>query len=130
MVNKPRQKGTAAETAVVRYLAKHGFPHAERRPLHGAYDLGDITGTPCLAWEVKNHKKYEFGTWMAETEIERTNARADHGILVVKPNGIGLDSAGDWWCVVPLRHMTELLLDAGYGDPKALTNEPKDTDQQ
>ena len=53
MTNRPKAIGTAAETAVVRYLAAHGFPNAERRALHGATDLGDITGTPSLCWEVK-----------------------------------------------------------------------------
>lgn len=48
MTNRPKAIGTAAETAVVRYLAAHGFPAAERRALHGATDLGDITGTPGL----------------------------------------------------------------------------------
>ena len=39
MTNRPKAIGTAAETAVVRYLAAHGFPAAERRALHGARDL-------------------------------------------------------------------------------------------
>ena len=30
MVNKPKQKGTAAETAVGRYAREHGFPLADR----------------------------------------------------------------------------------------------------
>ena len=51
MTNRPKAIGTAAETAVVRYLAAHGFPAAERRALHGATDLGDITGTPQIVWE-------------------------------------------------------------------------------
>ena len=41
MTNRPKAIGTAAETAVVRYLAAHGFPAAERRALHGATDLGE-----------------------------------------------------------------------------------------
>lgn len=53
MNNSPKAIGTAAETAVVRYLAAHGFPAAERRALHGATDLGDITGTPSLCWETE-----------------------------------------------------------------------------
>ena len=36
MTNRSKAIGTAAETAVVRYLAAHGFPAAERRALHGA----------------------------------------------------------------------------------------------
>ena len=53
MVNKPKQIGTRAETAVARYLAANGFPHAERRTLRGREDAGDITGTPGVCWEVK-----------------------------------------------------------------------------
>ena len=39
MVTRSKDIGTRAETAVVRYLAAHGFPAAERRALHGATDL-------------------------------------------------------------------------------------------
>jgi len=56
-MSKAKAKGTSAETAVVKYLIDNGFPYAERRALNGALDLGDITGTPALAWEVKNHKE-------------------------------------------------------------------------
>ena len=35
MSRRPRDIGTAAETAVVRHLQANGFPLAERRALHG-----------------------------------------------------------------------------------------------
>ena len=41
MTNRSKSIGTASERAVVRYLAAHGFPAAERRALHGATDLAD-----------------------------------------------------------------------------------------
>lgn len=113
-----RQKGTLAETALVKFLARHGFPHAERRALHGTDDKGDITGTVGLAWEVKNHKSYHFPQWMKETEIEALNAKADYGILVVKPNRVGVDNVGDWWAVLSVAEVVSLLREAGYGDPK------------
>src|SRR5690606_4660297 len=50
---KPRDTGTRAETAVVRYRRDHGWPHAERRALRGNQDAGDITGTPGVCWSVK-----------------------------------------------------------------------------
>ena len=53
MTGRPKDIGTAAETAVVRFLRDNGFPLAERRALHGSTDRGDITGTPGLVWEVK-----------------------------------------------------------------------------
>ncbi len=38
MSNPSKAKGTAAETAVVRYARAHGFPHADRLTLSGRYD--------------------------------------------------------------------------------------------
>lgn len=113
-----RQKGTLAETAFVKFLIKHGFPHAERRALHGTTDKGDVTGTVGLAWELKNHKTYNIPAWIKETEVERVNARADFGFLVIKPNRIGVDNVADWWVVMPVGQAIDLVREAGYGDPQ------------
>ena len=122
-MSKAKQKGTAAETALVRFLQGQGFPNAERRALGGGgfgEDLGDITGIPALCMEVKNHKAYHIPAWIKETETERINAKADFGILVVKPVGVGLtsDKVGQWWGIMPMQQMMDLLRDAGYGDPR------------
>lgn len=117
-MSRAKAKGTAAESALVRFLSGQGFPNAERRALTGQFDQGDVTGTPCLAWEVKNHKTYHFPAWLKETETERINAKADFGILVVKPNGVGLTNAGQWWAVMSVADVVNLLRDAGYGDPR------------
>ena len=114
-MSKAKAKGTSAETAVVKYLIDNGFPHAERRALTGAVDLGDITGTPCLAWEVKNHKTYKIPAWLKETELETKNARADFGVLIVKPNGVGVTNTANWWAIMSLEQITNLLREAGYG---------------
>lgn len=111
-----RQKGTAAETAVVRYLNGHGFPTAERRALHGALDQGDVTGIPGVVIEIKNHRKYAFSEWMAETAEETENAKADIGFLVVKPRGVGATRVGEWWAVLAVADVVNLLRAAGYGD--------------
>ena len=121
-LSKAKQKGTSAETALVRFLQGQGFPGAERRALGGGgagEDLGDITGTPCLAWEVKNHATYKIPAWLRESQIEAENAKADFGILAVKPNGIGLTNAGNWWAIMSMADMVRLLREAGYGDPIA-----------
>lgn len=122
-MSKAKQKGTTAETALVRFLQGQGFPNAERRALGGGgfgEDLGDITGIPALCMEVKNQKSYRIKEWLKETETERINAKADFGILVVKPNGIGItpDKVGQWWGIMPMQMMMDLLRDAGYGDPR------------
>lgn len=118
-MSKAKQKGTSAESGLVKYLQANGFPMAERRALTGSLDQGDITGTPCLAWEVKNHKAYHIPEWLRETEIETGNASADFGILAVKPNGVGLGNAGQWWAIMTMDQMVKLLREAGYGDANA-----------
>lgn len=115
-MSKAKQKGTSAETALVKYLQANGFSMAERRALNGSTDLGDITGTPCLAWEVKNHKTYSIPEWLRQTQIETENAKADFGVLAVKPNKVGLASAGQWWAIMTMEQMVRLLREAGYGD--------------
>jgi hypothetical protein len=149
-VNKPKAIGTAAETAVARYLQAHGFPHAERRALRGIEDAGDITGCPGVCVEVKggdaakNASDLLVSDWLAETEKERLNARADVGVLVLQRRGVGPANAGRWWAVMPVgtvavlrltlvnpapetwagppvrMHLADavrLLRAAGYGDP-------------
>lgn len=115
-MSRAKQKGTIAESALVAYLRTSGFPFAERRALTGSVDLGDITGTPCLVWEVKNHKTYKIPEWMQETQLEAENAKADYGILVIKPNGVGLTNQKNWWAVLDLESLVRLLREAGYGD--------------
>lgn len=102
---RPKDIGTAAETAVVRALRRNGFPHAERRALHGNQDLGDITGTPGLVWEVKGGEAAKAASdgqvqlWLDETETERNNAGACYGILVLQRRGIGPANADRWWAI-------------------------------
>lgn len=107
MVNRPRAKGTAAESILVEYLRTNGWPYAERRSLNGALDKGDVAGCPGLVWECKvagfsagGGTRLNLGPWLTETGIERLNARADHGILVVKPYGMGEKSVPLWYAVM------------------------------
>lgn len=101
MVNRSKQKGTSTETLVVNYLRENGWPYAERRALSGSLDKGDVAGMPGLAIEVKyGNGTLKIGPWLTETGIERLNAGADHGILVVKPFGMGEKSVGSWYAVM------------------------------
>ncbi|WP_017616363.1 hypothetical protein [Nocardiopsis salina] len=104
----PRAIGTRAETGVVRYLREHGWPDAERRALAGGNDLGDVTGTPGLCWEIKSGRVAERATdgdivrWLDETETERENSGADLGILITKRAGYSAERVGDWWAHLDL----------------------------
>ena len=103
---RPRDIGTAAETAVVRYRRHNGFPQAERRALRGAQDAGDITGTPGVCWEIKGGAVAKLASdgqvqdWLDETDKERSAAGADVGVLVLQRRGIGVANTGRWWALM------------------------------
>lgn len=103
MVNRPKQIGTAAETAVVRAARTNGFPHADRLTLTGRNDRGDIGLCPGVILEVKGgeHAKTAsdalIESWLDETETERTHAGAEHAFLVVQRRGVGAPNAHRWW---------------------------------
>jgi len=108
-----KQKGTAAETAVVRWFQDHGWPRAERRALSGAYDMGDINLEPGIVVEVKNTKTITLAEFVAETERERINANAEFGMCVIKKRGT--TDPGQFYAVTSLDQMAWLLRAAGYG---------------
>lgn len=147
MVNRPKQKGTAAETSVLRYAQQNGFPFAERLTLSGAYDRGDIMLVPGpeVIIEVKAGKQAQYASknqidaWLDETETERVNARATIAMLVTQPRGIG-NSRVRWWnawflrggdladcaadsfvfnypCAFALEHALLMIRTAGWGTP-------------
>lgn len=112
-----KRKGTAAETAVVRWLQEHGWPYAERRALHGSADKGDVTGCGPVVFEIKNHREHDLAGWVDELELEIANANADTGAVIAKKRGT--TDVGDWYAVLPVRILNDLLREAGYGDGKA-----------
>ena len=114
-MNKSKRKGTLAESAVVDYL-RRTFSMAERRALQGANDRGDVSGIPKVVIEIKNHASYKLPEWIRETKAEQLNDQAEIGILVIKPNGVGVSNVQDWWAVVTLDTMVKLLRDAGYAE--------------
>jgi hypothetical protein len=113
MVNKPKAIGTAAETAVARYLKANGWPSAERRALRGRQDAGDITGTPGVAWEIKAYKRPpgdgQIAGWMVDTECERGNAGADFGVLIVRRPGYSEARADCWWAYLPVQDVAAIV---------------------
>ncbi len=111
-MSKSKQKGTAAETAVVKYLKANGFPKAERRALQGNLDKGDISGVDDVVFEVKDHKKMELSGWVKELVVEVDNADAVTGAVIHKKRGT-LD-VGEWYATIPVWVYIDLLIEAGY----------------
>jgi Holliday junction resolvase len=114
-VTRPRRAGTAWETAVVRFLRDRGFP-ADRSPLRGARDEGDITGIPGWVVECKAQRTWNLAVWCDEAAREADNAAARAGTwrrwaVVVKRFRRGV---GDAYVVVDLDTFAELLRLAGF----------------
>jgi hypothetical protein len=109
MVNRPKQIGTAGETAVARFLQSAGIP-AERKTLAGANDIGDlwsytsgIVPTPEIVWEVKAGNTAAEASdalieqWVGEAERECRAARGNYPFLVRKRRHKGAGSINQWW---------------------------------
>ncbi len=112
-----RDKGTRFESAIVAYLRAEGFPYAERRALHGAYDKGDITGVPGLVVEAKSVARLDLSGWLDEAEEERDNASANVGVVWIKRRGY--QSPGRAYVLMSGDDFVWLLRSAGYGEPHA-----------
>jgi len=111
-MSKARQKGTAAETAVVKWLRANGWKDADRHPLRGQADQGDIKAINNTVLEVKNHRSYQIPAWLREVEAEKQNAKAEFGAIIIKPNGIGLSSVDQWWAVMSVSDFAKLCAEA------------------
>ena len=74
-----KAKGTKWESAIVAHLRANGFPHADRQPLRGNRDAGDLALTAGVVAEIKAVSKggtgqppaQLLGSWMAQAEAER-----------------------------------------------------------
>ena len=116
-------KGREGENGPVAFLIKHGWPHAERRAKAGAKDRGDIAGVAGVCIEAKNEKTINLAGYMGELEAEMSNTGAGMGFVVVKRRGFPfktgdpeatVDNVGEWYAVLPMRLMVQLLKEAGY----------------
>jgi hypothetical protein len=102
-MSRAKAMGTAVETGAVNWLAHNGFPDAERLPLAGASDRGDIRlqSNPLIIAECKRAKLgVHLKPWMRELATEVSNAKADAGILIAAQRGVGVARAGLWFAAM------------------------------
>lgn len=115
-MNRPKKKGTAFETCIVRYMQNAlNDKRIERRSLSGAADRGDIYGVYAHGLEgiveCKNHKKWskaDLRRWMQETLDECANADADFALLVVHKDRVGEKNAGQNLCYINILHFHKI----------------------
>jgi hypothetical protein len=105
-VNRSKQKGTAAETALCRWLGIEADHVVHRNPPSGNKDIGDLTvfinpytTADKVVVEVKNMADVAraINEGIAELDAEKANAGTSHGVLVVKRRGKG--DPGEWLAI-------------------------------
>ena len=114
-MSKSKAKGTKWESDIVDYLRANGFPHVERRALHGTNDKGDIAGIPGVVIECKNQSRLSLAEWVDEAETEAHNDAAEVGMVWHKRRGFG--SPGRAYVTMTGEQVAWLLRAAGYGTP-------------
>ncbi|MGW0061428.1 hypothetical protein ACWDTT_16060 [Streptosporangium sandarakinum] len=75
----------------------------------------DILNTPGFSGEVKARTGLNLGAWLKQA-VEAT-APGDYPYLVVRLNGQGEKSIGDWPVVMRYSDWKRLVRQAGYGTP-------------
>lgn len=109
-----RRIGTPAEVAAVRFLQDNGFPKADRQPLRGNRDAGDIRISDLIIAEVKAGQYAErasvrqIAEWLAETDRERCNAEAQIGVLIVRRYRRPVALWDVWLTLVELYDLTDV----------------------
>lgn len=105
-MNPSKQKGTAFETAIVRWLELRGTD-AKRIVLHGNKDQGDIDAGE-VNFEAKNCNAISLSTWIKEAEVESANAGKP---VVVVAKRKGLSDPGKSYVITTL----DTFMDLVYG---------------
>ncbi len=108
-----KQKGTRWESRIVDFLSEHGFTWADRVPLSGKSDRGDVTigpGSPVI--EAKDKARHAFAEWLDEANAEAVNTGAPFGVVWAHRRGKG--SPGDGYVLMDGHSFVRLLHEAGY----------------
>jgi hypothetical protein len=71
---------------------------------------------PGLMAQVKDVGAPSYGKWLADTETQRVQGKADRAVLVHKRRGVG--DASQWYVVMTVEQVASLLREAGYGEPE------------
>ena len=111
-----KHRGYKTQALVAQWFRHRGWPYAEST---GASRQGaDVTGTPDIAVEVKARTGFDPLAWIRQAV---TAADGRLPFVVVRCNGQGETTVADWPCLIRLGDLTQLLHDAGYGDPATAT---------
>lgn len=108
-----KHRGMATQALAAQWFRDHGFPYATDagagRP---GRDLLNLVG---LAGEVKARTAFSPLAWIRQAI---TTAGGDLPFVLLRCNGQGPKTIGDWPVLLRLEDFTTLVRAAGYGDPE------------
>jgi len=94
-----RDKGTKAETAVIKLAIEMGFDKVSRAPLAGKNDIGDIIGIDGVCIEVKDVKDPKMKEYFLETLKEARQKGDSLPVLVMR---VFRKNTRQWDAFIPL----------------------------
>ena len=106
-----RQRGRESEKVVADYLVRQGFITAHVTSM--AASGSDVLGIPHLDIEVKARAGLPISETMAQ--LKRRRRETGLGVGVLRMNGQGEKSVGDWVAILTFDDLIHLLKAAGYG---------------
>lgn len=107
MANAAKRKGTAYESAVVKYLQEHGIP-ARRVAQTGQLDTGDIHGIDPFAGQCKAYRNMAdaLRDGVAGANVQAPRAGQPYGVAFIKRPGKPI---ADGYAVMDLATFATLL---------------------
>lgn len=99
MTRSNKDKGTEAETGVVKLAHEMGFKGASRAPLAGANDIGDIIGIDGICIEVKDVKDPKMKEYFLQTLKEARQKKDSLPVLVMR---VFRKNSRQWDAYIPL----------------------------
>lgn len=91
MATAAQARAAQAERDTAALMRQVGFKDADRALGAGRQkDVGDVSGVPKTAIEVKAEKAFNPSGWLQEAEVERDNANADWAVVIAKRPGKGI----------------------------------------
>ena len=110
MTQSRKHRGYATQRILAQYLRENGFDHAQ--PVGAGRAGSDITGTEGVDWEVKARAKFDpKGTMNQLAERKQLDQLP---IAVLRLNGQGEASVGNWCAILTLADLVDLLKRLGY----------------
>lgn len=107
-----KHRGYKSQKILADYLVSKGWIYAEST---GAGRSGtDVTGTIGIDWEVK--ARTGFNPSAAIKQLKDRHNGKDLPVAVLRLNGQGEASIGEWPVILRLEDFVELLKEAGYAD--------------